>query len=78
MFEYQTAFSVFQFYDIDREVESVVDFRPFNYYELWGQKLLVNREIDSKKLKGIMMKGDFLPLEGTPLFSIFSKTAKPF
>ena len=64
MFEYQTAFSVFQFYDIDREVESVVDFRPFNYYELWGQKLLVNREIDSKKLKGIMMKGDFLPLEG--------------
>ena len=64
MFEYQTSFSVFQFYDIDREVESVIDFRPFNYYELWVQRLLINKEIDSERLKESMRKGSYLPLDG--------------
>ena len=64
MFEYQTTFSVFQFYDIDREVESIIDFRPFNYYELWAQRLLINKEIDSEKLSESMTRGDYLPLDG--------------
>lgn len=64
MFEYQTTFSIFQFYDIDKKLESVIDFKPFNYYEMWSQKVFVNREIDHKKLKLISSKGGYLPLEG--------------
>ncbi len=64
MFEYQTTFSVFQFYDIDKEVESVVDFKPFNYYDMWAQKVFINREIDTEKLKEKSLKGGYLPLEG--------------
>ena len=65
MFEYQTTFSVFQFYDIDRKVEEIIDFRPFNYYEMWAQKVLINKEIDSNKLKEASLRGGYLPLEGT-------------
>ncbi len=60
MFEYQTTFSVFQFYDIDKKVAEKIDFRPFNYYEMWAQNVLINRELDAEKLKA----GKYLPLEG--------------
>lgn len=40
MFEYQTTFSVFQFYDIDENVDSFINFKPFNYYEVWAQSRL--------------------------------------
>jgi len=60
MFEYQSTFSVFQFSDIER----IVDFRPFNYYEMWAQKVLVNRELDRSKLSAAAAKGGYLPLEG--------------
>ena len=65
MFEYQTTFSVFQFYDIDKEVEMNVDFRPFNYYELWAQKLLLNKELNPLNLEELTVNGGYLPLEGT-------------
>ena len=65
MFEYQTTFSVFQFYDIDKKVQEIIDFRPFNYYEMWAQKVLINKEIDSNKLKEVSLRGGYLPLEGT-------------
>lgn len=64
LFEYQTTFSVFQFYDIDGKVKSVIDFKPFNYYEMWAQKLFVNKEIDPLKLEAVACEGGFLPLEG--------------
>ena len=64
MFEYQTTFSVFQFYDVDEEVEAYVDFRPFNYYEQWVQKVLVNNEIVPEKLREAVARGHYLPLEG--------------
>ena len=64
MFEYQTTFSVFQFYDIDKEVEAYIDFRPFNYYELCAQKVLVNKELDPKVLINAAEVGGYLPLEG--------------
>lgn len=65
MFEYQTTFSVFQFYDLDKAVSSNIDFRPFNYYEAWAQKIFINKEIDTKKLSSDSKKGCYLPLEGT-------------
>ncbi len=60
MFEYQTTFSVFQFYDIDKSVSSKVCFKPFNYYEMWAQKVLINKELDPVKVRG----SKYLPLEG--------------
>ncbi len=64
MFEYQTTFSVFQFYDIDKKVGSVIDFRPFNYYEAWAQKVFINKEIAPERLKAVSLGGGYLPLEG--------------
>lgn len=51
MFEYQTTFSVYQITGINTET---IDFRPFNYYELWAQKVLINKNDNSI----------YLPLEG--------------
>lgn len=64
MFEYQTTFSVFQFYDLDRNTSCYINFKPFNYYEMWAQKVLVCKEIDEKKLDDLYMNGGYLPLEG--------------
>lgn len=64
MFEYQTTFSVFQFYDIDKKVGGVIDFRPFSYYEMWAQKVLINKELDREKLELASRNEGYLPLEG--------------
>lgn len=65
MFEYQTTFSVFQFYDTNKEVEKTIDFEPFNPYEMWAQKVLINKELDKEKLKTHLATPDkYLPLEG--------------
>ncbi len=60
MFEYQTTFSVFQFYDVDAKVSQIIDFRPFNYYEMWAQKVFINKQLDQVKAK----EYKYLPLEG--------------
>ena len=41
MFEYQTSFAAFQF--SKPQVSPRLDFRPFNYYDLWAQKMLVTQ-----------------------------------
>ena len=64
MFEYQTTFSVFQFFDINKKVCSIIDFRPFNYYEMWAQKVLINKEISPKNIETTFKDGGFMPLEG--------------
>ena len=60
LFEYQTTFSIFQFSDIEKKI----DFRPFNYYEMWAQKVLVNKTLDRSVLASESAKGGYLPLEG--------------
>ncbi|MBR5863232.1 MAG: hypothetical protein IKY76_01600 [Alistipes sp.] len=55
MFEYQATFNILQVTDID---ENILEFLPFNYYEMWAQKVLVCQELDTKA------KYDYLPLEG--------------
>lgn len=64
MFEYQTTFSVFQFYDLDKNTSKYISFKPFNYYEMWAQRILVNQEINEAKLKCLYENGGYLPLEG--------------
>ena len=59
MFEYQSTFSVFQFTDIDGTISSVLDFRPFNYYETWAQNVLVCHTLNPDK-----ETCNYLPLEG--------------
>lgn len=60
MFEYQTSFSIFQFADISDNIKKVIDFRPFNYYELWAQRIFVNNKLAFTK----MDLSNYLPLEG--------------
>ena len=60
MFEYQTSFSIFQFADISDTIKSLIDFRPFNYYEQWAQRVFVNRDLTPADI-GVE---NYLPLEG--------------
>lgn len=64
MFEYQTTFSVFQFFDMDGKMADYVDFVPFNYYEMCAQNVLINRELDPAAVKTKFVEGGYLPLEG--------------
>lgn len=54
MFEYQSTFNILQVTDIDGEK---INFLPFNYYEMWAQKVLVCQKLGAKE------KYDYLPLE---------------
>ena len=60
MFEYQTSFSIFQYANISNEIEGNIDFRPFNYYEMWAQRVFVNRTLEFKAEH----HNEYLPLEG--------------
>lgn len=64
MFEYQTTFSVFQFFDIDEQMDAYINFDPFNYYEMWAQNVLINKELNSVKVEENFRNGGYLPLEG--------------
>lgn len=65
MFEYQTTFSVFQYYDTNRRVSALINFKPFNYYEMWAQNVLINREVEPRLLEHNFNNLGFLPLEGS-------------
>ncbi len=58
MFEYQTTFSVFQFSEISSDIKDFIDFKPFNYYEMWAQKVLISKELN------VMPTSGYLPIEG--------------
>ena len=60
LFEYQTSFSIFQYSDISNLIRRVIDFRPMNFYELWAQRVFVNRSLTESALKA----SEYLPLEG--------------
>ena len=65
MFEYQTTFSVFQFFDLDAQMDNYINFIPFNSYEIWAQNILINKCVDKKQLEENFQKGGYLPLEGS-------------
>ena len=61
LFEYQTTFSIFQSADLKSEISKYIDFRPFNYYESWAQKVFVENNAtlsfnDDKKDEAIIYK----------------------
>lgn len=66
MFEYQTTFSIFQFSDISDKIRDYINFRPFNYYETWAQRVLVNTELKPAKILDNFASESncFLPLDG--------------
>ena len=51
MFDYQTTYSVFQFSDVSVDVKETLVFLPFNRYESWARKVLVDC-IDYSPLDG--------------------------
>lgn len=55
MFEYQTTQSVLQFSDVSDVVRETLRFIPFNRYECWARKVLVENSVD-----GIT----YVPLDG--------------
>ena len=42
LFEYQTTFAAFQITDLSSEWRQYIEFHPFNFYEEWAKKILVN------------------------------------
>lgn len=55
MFEYQTTSSIFQFSDISMKIKDNVVFIPFNRYESWARKVIVD---------GSYGNIEYLPLDG--------------
>ena len=58
MFEYQTTFNVFQYSPISENIKKRINFKPFHYYEMWAQKVLVSKTLDKTS------DYEYLPLEG--------------
>ena len=48
MFEYQTTFVAFQFSKMGDSYKEHIDFMPFNFYDMWAQKVLVSGTKDDK------------------------------
>lgn len=65
MFEYQTTYSVFQFSDISDVVKKHLVFIPFNRYESWARKVIVDGvyEFEDSRKESIT----YTPLDGTGL-----------
>lgn len=58
MFEYQTTFNVFQYSEISQDIKECINFKPFYYYEMWAQRVLVCKELENEA------NCEYLPLEG--------------
>lgn len=42
LFEYQTTYSVFQFSDVTEEMKQAIHFIPFNRYDSWARRVMVD------------------------------------
>ena len=62
LFEYQSSFALFQRRDIDH-LKDRIDFVPFNYYELWAQKVFVEGNYESPEKSELSGKIEYLPLD---------------
>lgn len=61
LFEHQTTFAVFQHTDLSNTILEKMAFLPFNYYEMWARKVLVNDSLTP----AVSAAHPYLPLEGT-------------
>lgn len=62
LFEYQSTFALFQRQDIDR-LKDRIDFVPFNYYEMWAQKVFVAGKYDSPEKSELSGTLAYTPLD---------------
>ena len=58
MFEFQSASPAFQFSDMSNEIGNVLNFVPFNLYEMMAQNALVNRHLEGKKNEIKALEGE--------------------
>ena len=65
MFEYQTTYSVFQFSDISDTVKRNLVFIPFNRYESWARKVIVEGYCQSEEGEDKAIR--YMPLDGDGL-----------
>ena len=65
LFEYQTTFSVFQFTDLLKTVKDTIEFRPFNFYDMWAQKVLVKGKAGHVRNRDVYQY-HYLPLNTIP------------
>lgn len=68
MFDNYATFSAFQVSDLSKEWRDFFIFKPFNFYEYWAQKVIVEREFesfyDTENIKYPRIEGN-TPLRGT-------------
>lgn len=50
-FESQSVYSVFQYTDFDDQIKQKMNVLPFNFYEIWAQKVLVACQAITKNIK---------------------------
>jgi hypothetical protein len=62
LFKYQSTFSVFQRHDIEG-INKRIDFVPFNYFEMWAQKVFVERKYASLEKHNAAQKVEYMPLD---------------
>lgn len=63
LFEYQTSFAAFQIIDLAEKWRKHIEFKPFNFYEGWAKKVLVNQQYDNHTPEGIT----YPPLDREPI-----------
>ena len=62
LFEYQSTYAVYQREDLFR-LKDRIDFFPFNFYEMWAQKVFVDRTYDCQEKDKISEKLTYTPLD---------------
>jgi len=62
LFECQSTFALFQRRDIDR-LKDRIDFVPFNYNEMWAQKVFVEGDYESPEKSELTGKIEYTPLD---------------
>ncbi len=68
LFEYQTTYSVFQFSDVTQEVNQAMHFIPFNRYESWARRVMVDNKalalVDENTNSKSNQQINYTPLDG--------------
>ena len=68
LFEYQTTFSIFQFSDVPDKVHYAMHFIPFNRYESWARRVMVDNKalalVDENANSKCNQQIDYTPLDG--------------
>lgn len=68
LFEYQTTFSIFQFSDVPDKVHYAMHFIPFNRYESWARRVMVDNKalalVDENADSKCNQQIDYTPLDG--------------